>query len=117
MSSISQALHELLNEPETPVGDVLSRHFTEDYRQSTNGEWVDLAGFAQQIEYLRSGVDVAEFEVLAELTQGDSYAERHVVRVTQKDGTAAAQEAFVFAELAADGRFRSLVELTRPVAE
>jgi hypothetical protein len=117
MSSISQALHELLNERETPVAEVLGRHFTDDYRQSTNGDWADLAGFAQQIEYLRAGIDLAEIEVLAELTQGTGYAERHVIRVTQNDGTVAAQEAYVFADLAADGRFSSLTELTRPVAE
>lgn len=115
MSSISQALDELLNERTTSVGEVLSRHFSDDYRQSTNGEWADRAAFAQQIEYLRAGVDVAEIEVLAELVQGSSYAERHVIRVTQNDGTLAAQEAYVFAELAEDGRFALLNELTRPL--
>jgi len=117
MSSISHALDELLNERETPVAEVLSRHFADDYRQSTNGDWADRAAFAQQIEYLRAGIDVAEIEVLAELEQGGAYAERHVIHVTQNDGTVAAQEAYVFAELAADGRFASLTELTRPVTE
>lgn len=117
MASISQALHELLNERDTPVAEVLARHFSDDYHQSTNGEWTDRAGFAQQIDFLRSGVDLAELEVLAELTQGSRYAERHVIHVTQNDGTVAAQEAYVFAEIAADGRFSSLTELTRPVTE
>jgi len=117
MSSISQALYELLNDSETPVDTVLSRHFTDDYRQSTNGEWVDRAGFGQQMEYLRSGIDGADFEVIAEVLNGDVYAERHIVRVTQNDGTVAAQEAFLFAELAPDGRFRQLEELTRPVTD
>lgn len=116
MSSICQALHELLNDRDVPVDEVLSRHFTDDYRQSTNGEWLGRAGFAQQMEYLRSGVDAADFEVLAELTQGTAYAERHVVRITQRDGSVAAQETYLFAELAEDGRFRLLEELTRPVA-
>ncbi|MFC4243669.1 hypothetical protein ACFOYW_09815 [Gryllotalpicola reticulitermitis] len=117
MSSISQALHELLNDADASVDEVLSRHFTDDYRQSTNGEWVDRAGFAQQMTYLRSVTDGAEIEVVAELVQGASYAERHIIRVTQRDGVIAAQEAYLFAQLAADGRFSSLEELTRPLAD
>lgn len=117
MPSISQALYELLNAPSAPVDEVLSRHFTDDYRQSTNGEWVDRAGFAQQLEFLRAGVDGVDVEVVAELVQGDSYAERHVIRITQNDGSVVAQEVYLFAELAPDGRFRSLQELTRAIAE
>ena len=114
MTSISQALYELLNERDTPVDEVLTRHFADEYRQSTNGEWVDRAGFAQQIEFLRAGIDIADIDVVAELVQGDAYAERHLIQVTQNDGTVAAQEAFVFATVAPDGRFLALEELTRP---
>ncbi|MHA7985354.1 hypothetical protein ACX9R5_06065 [Rathayibacter sp. CAU 1779] len=115
MPSISAALHELLGEGDLSVESVLQRHFTDDYRQSTGGEWIDRAAFAEQMTQLRAFVDRVEIEVVVELVQGSAYAERHVIRVTQRDGSVLAQEVFVFASLAADGRFEGLEELVRPL--
>ncbi len=116
MPSIAAALSELLNDQDLSVEAVLSRHFTEDYRQSTNGEWIDRAGFAQQITQLRAGIAHVEVTVRNELVQGGAYAERHVIHVTQRDGGTAAQEVYLFGELGDDGRFRLLEELVRPLA-
>ncbi|NNC12002.1 nuclear transport factor 2 family protein [Planctomonas sp. JC2975] len=115
MPSISAALHELLGERDLPLESVLQRHFTDDYRQSTGGEWIDRAVFAEQMTQLRAFVDHVDIEVVAEVAQGSAYAERHIIRVTQPDGSVLAQEAFVFASVADDGRFKSLEELVRPV--
>ncbi|HVX07674.1 hypothetical protein [Humibacter sp.] len=117
MASISAALHDLLATRDLAVEDALTRHFTDDYRQSTDGEWIDRATFAQQMEQLRGFVDAVEITVLDELSQGSRYAERHVIRVTGRDGSVVGQEVYVFAEVAEDGRFGSLEELSRPLSE
>ncbi|MGN6125323.1 MAG: hypothetical protein ACTHON_02060 [Humibacter sp.] len=116
MPSISAALHDLINDQELSVEDALDRHFRPEYRQSTNGDWIDRATFAEQMTQLRTFVDHAEIEVVAELTQGDIYAERHVLTATQRDGGTASQEVFLFGEIAEDGRFASLEELVRPLS-
>jgi hypothetical protein len=116
MASISAALHDLLAEQDLPVEDALARHFTDEYRQSTNGDWIDRAAFAEQIAQLRSFVDHVEIRVIDELTQGSRYAERHIVEVTGRDGSVVAQEVYLFADVAEDGRFESLEEISRPLS-
>ncbi|GAA4161048.1 hypothetical protein GCM10022286_18050 [Gryllotalpicola daejeonensis] len=113
MPSISAALHDLLGSQELTVEQALTRHFTDDYRQSTNGDWTDRAAFAQQVTQLRGFLERIDIEVKSELTEGSSYAERHIITVTQRDGGVGAQEVFLFGRIAADGRFASLEELTR----
>jgi len=113
MPSISAALRDLLASHDLTIEEALTRHVTDDYRQSTNGDWIDRAAFAQQLSLLRSFIASVEIEVRSELVQGSSYAERHVITVTQRDGVAARQEVYLFGEIAADGRFASLEELTR----
>ena len=117
MASISAALHDLLAARDLTVEDALARHFTDGYRQSTNGEWIDRATFGQQMEQLRGFVDAVDISVVDELSQGSRYAERHIIRVTGRDGSVVGQEVYVFAELAEDGRFASLEELSRPLSD
>jgi len=115
MPSITATLHDLLAAHELTVDEALMRHVTDDYRQSTDGDWIDRAAFAQQLTGLRAAIDAVEFEVISELTEGDAYAERHIVTITLPDGSRRRQEVFLFARLAADGRFAQLEELTRPL--
>jgi hypothetical protein len=115
MASISAALHDLLAERDLPVEEALTRHFTDGYRQSTNGDWIDREAFAEQIGQLRAFLLTVQLDVIDELQQGSAYAERHVIRATQADGAALGQEVFVFARVADDGRFDSLEELVRPL--
>jgi hypothetical protein len=113
MPSISAALHDLLAARDLTVDEALTRHVTDDYRQSTNGEWIDRAAFAQQLSLLRSFIESVDIDVRDELVQGSSYAERHVITVTQRDGAVGRQEVYLFGRLAEDGRFAWLEELTR----
>ena len=117
MASIAAALHDLLNESDLAVEDTLTRYFTDDFRQSTNGDWIDRSAFAEQMSRLRLVIDRAEIRVVQELSSGSGYAERHVLTATMRDGSAAAQEVFLFAEIADDGRFASLEELVRPLTD
>lgn len=116
MASISAALYQLLGS-ELSVEEALSRNMTDSYRQSTNGEWIDRAAFAAQLEATRGFVAGVEIEVVAELSQGSAYAERHIIAVTQPSGAVARQEVYLFGEIAPDGRFAWLEELTRPLPE
>lgn len=115
MTSIAAALDELLNRPELPLQATLERHFTDDFRQCSDGHWIDRAAVAEQFRQLRTMVTEARIEVLDELEQGPHYAERHVITVVRPDGSTAAQEVYVFARIAHDGRIARLEELTRPV--
>lgn len=47
-----------------------------------------------------------------ELTDGDRYADRHTMEVVKNDGSTVRMEVYVFAEFAADGRFRRIEETT-----
>ena len=115
MASISAALRDLLADHDLPVEEALTRHFTDSYRQSTDGEWIDRGGFATQVEHLRSLIKTVEIEVLDELARGSAYAERHIIRLVGRDGSITTREVYLVAELAADGRFDSLQETLRPI--
>ncbi|MFI6151734.1 nuclear transport factor 2 family protein [Kitasatospora sp. NPDC051170] len=112
MTDIATALTDLLLTPGLPLDEALDRHFAPDYRQRTDGSWADRAEFAAHIAHLREIVVGGEVQVFEELAQGDLYADRHVVDVRKTDGSSVRMEVYVFAELAADGRFRRIEETT-----
>ncbi|MFC4331132.1 nuclear transport factor 2 family protein [Streptomyces andamanensis] len=111
-TDIRTALTDLLLTPGLTVEEAAGRHFTPDYRQRTDGDWADRAAFLDHIAHLRTVVDGGRIEVHEELRDGTRYADRHTVHITKKDGSAVAMEVYLFAELAADGRFRRIEETT-----
>lgn len=74
--------------------------------------WSDRAGFVEHIAKLRSLVREGRVEVHDELRDGTRYADRHTVTVTKHDGRTSRIEVYLFAELAADGRFERVEETT-----
>jgi hypothetical protein len=115
-ATIAAALTDLLLTPELPLEEALDRHFAPDYRQRTDGVWIDRAGFAEHIAHLRGVVAGGSIRVHDELGAGAAYAERHTVDVVKSDGSTASHEVYVFAERAADGRFVRLEEVTLMLA-
>ncbi|WP_405003536.1 nuclear transport factor 2 family protein [Kitasatospora purpeofusca] len=113
-TDITRALDDLLfaPDPDLPLDEAVARHFTPDYRQRTNGVWSDRAGFVEHIAKLRSLVREGRVEVHDELRDGTRYADRHTVTVTKHDGRTSRIEVYLFAELAADGRFERVEETT-----
>lgn len=111
-TTIAAALHDLLNTPELPLDQAVSRHFSDDYRQRTDGSWDDRAGFLAHMAHLRSVVAHVTVEVKDEVTDGRTYAERHVVTVRKRDGSDVVQEVSLFGTLAPDGRFARVEEVT-----
>ncbi|RAJ35934.1 SnoaL-like protein [Kitasatospora sp. SolWspMP-SS2h] len=111
-TGIEAALTDLLLNRDLTVAEAADRHFTPDYRQRTDGEWADRAQFVDHISHLRGVVAGGRFEVHEELRDGDRYADRHTAHLVKTDGSTVSMEVYVFADLAADGRFRRIEETT-----
>ncbi|MFI6044169.1 nuclear transport factor 2 family protein [Nocardia sp. NPDC051321] len=112
MTAIAAALADLLFDRQIDVDTAFARHFTDDYRQRTDGVWSDHAEFVEHITHLRTVIADGSVEVHDELINGDRYADRHTVSARKVDGSEVAFEVLVFAELADDGRFRQIIETT-----
>ncbi|MDQ1130881.1 hypothetical protein [Microbacterium sp. SORGH_AS_0888] len=112
---ILSVLDALLNNRDISVDDAVEQHFSDDYRQRTDGVWSDRAGFVEHIAHLREIIDRAEIEVLDELVYDRSYADRHRAHITRIDGTIVVQEVYLFGALADDGRFTEVHEATHMI--
>ncbi|MER7920735.1 MULTISPECIES: nuclear transport factor 2 family protein [unclassified Streptomyces] len=111
-TGIEAALTDLLFNGELTLQEAADRHFAPEYRQRTDGEWADRAEFLDHIAHLRTLVADGHVEVHEELYDGSRYADRHTAHITKKDGTSVRMEVYVFADLAADGRFARIEETT-----
>ncbi|MGW6840123.1 nuclear transport factor 2 family protein [Streptomyces sp. NPDC054958] len=111
-TGITAALTDLLLNRDLTVEEAADRHFAPEYRQRTDGEWADRAGFLEHISHLRTVVDHGRIEVHEELYDGLKYADRHTVRVTKTDGSTVRTEVYLFGEFAPDGRFSRIEETT-----
>lgn len=109
---IAVVLNKLLNQQELPLLDVVDEYFHPEYRQRTNGCWDNRNAFIQHMLKLRELVASVKIEVLDELQQGLSYADRHLVHVTKRDGSLTTHEVYLFAQLHTDGRFLRVEETT-----
>lgn len=112
MTTIKDAVEDLLNNRQLTVDESVDRHFGPTYRQRTNGTWDDRAAFCARIVLLREVVEHTTITVLDELIDADRYAERHVVDLVKRDGERIVQEVYVFAERDPDGRFTRIEEAT-----
>lgn len=111
-ASIKNALTDLLNDRKTPLDELVTRHFTANYRQRTNGIWDDRAGFLAHIHHLRNVVSHVDITVLDEIESREKYSSRHIVDVEKTDSSQVVQEVYLFAQLASDGRFDTVEEVT-----
>ncbi|KJY16936.1 MULTISPECIES: nuclear transport factor 2 family protein [unclassified Streptomyces] len=111
-TDITRAITDLLFTPGLDLTEALDRHFTPDYRQRTDGVWSDRTDFVKHMTRLRSLVRDGHIEVHDELRDGERYADRHTVTVTQHNGRTSSTEVYLFARMAPDGRFQSVEETT-----
>jgi len=111
-TGIEAALNDLLFNRDITLQEAADRHFTPEYRQRTDGEWADRAEFLDHIGHLRTLVRDGRVEVHDELYDGSTYADRHTCHITKTDGSTVRMEVYVFADLAADGRFSRIEETT-----
>ncbi|MDF2261528.1 nuclear transport factor 2 family protein [Streptantibioticus ferralitis] len=111
-TGVAAALTDLIFNTDITVEEAADRHFTPGYRQRTDGQWADRAGFIEHIAHVRTLVAEGSVEVHDELYDGTKYADRHTVNITKKDGSTVRTEVYVFADLAADGRFSRIEETT-----
>ncbi|WP_055492327.1 nuclear transport factor 2 family protein [Streptomyces sp. TP-A0356] len=111
-TGVAAALTDLIFNTDITVEEAADRHFTPDYRQRTDGQWADRAGFIEHIAHVRTLVAEGSVAVHDELYDGTKYADRHTVNITKKDGSSVLTEVYVFADLASDGRFSRIEETT-----
>ncbi|SEE34623.1 SnoaL-like domain-containing protein [Streptomyces sp. 2231.1] len=111
-TGIEAALNDLLFNRALTLQEAADRHFTPEYRQRTDGRWADRNEFLEHIAHLRTLVADGHVEVHEELYDGSKYADRHTAHITKKDGSVVRMEVYVFADLAADGRFSRIEETT-----
>lgn len=112
VTTLKDALADLLQNQDLSVDEAADRHISPDFRQRTNGQWDDRAGFLTRIAHLRSTTQHTTITVLDELTDGDRYAERHIIDLLRNDGQRIVQEVYLFAALDSDGRLERIEEVT-----
>ena len=112
MSTIKDAVEDLLNNRQLSVDEAVDRHFGPTFRQRTNGIWDDRAAFHARVVRFREMVEHSTITVLDELANDGYYAERHVVDLVKYDGERITQEVYVFAQRDPDGRFNQIEEAT-----
>jgi hypothetical protein len=112
MTTIKDAVEDLLGDRGKSAEEVADRHFAPGFRQRVNGTWIDRGAFVAQMTALRGAVEHATVTVLDEVVDGDRYAERHVVDLLRTDGGRIRQEVFLFAERDAEGRFVRIEEVS-----
>lgn len=112
MTTLKDALADLLQNHDLAVDDAADRHIGPDFRQRTNGGWDDRVGFLTRIAHLRNETQQVTITVLDELLDADRYAERHLIDLLHNDGRRTVHEVYVFAVLGSDGRFERLEEVT-----
>jgi hypothetical protein len=111
VTTLKDALADLLQNQDLSVDEAADRHISPDFRQRTNGQWDDRAGFLTRIAHLRSTTQHTTITVLDELTDGDRYAERHIIDLLRNDGQRIVQEVYLFAALDSDGRLERIEEV------
>lgn len=117
MELLKTALEDLLNHPAMAVAEAVDKHFSHDFRQCVNGEWLDLPSFTERIVALRSQISHATIHVLDEFIEDSAYAQRHVIRLFLLDGSVTAKTVFVFAKRDSQGRFTQIEESSHAVNE
>lgn len=110
---ISEALQALIFEPDPGVElhQVLDRYYAPDYTHRSDGKTLNRDEFAEMAASVQGQVTEGTVNVLDELRDGSTYAERHVFHITLKDGSAQSREIAIFGTFAEDGRFRHLSEI------
>jgi hypothetical protein len=98
MTTIKDAIDDLLNNTQLTVADAMDRHFSTAFRQRTNGNWESREEVAIRIAQLRHVFERATTTVLDELRDGTRYAERHVIVLFKRAGGRLTMEVYLFAE-------------------
>ena len=109
---ISEALRALVldRDHDAELDQILDRYYAPDYTHRSDGKTLSRDEFTQMVAGVRTQVTEGAVTVLDELSDGSSYAERHVYQVTMANGETLSREVAVFGTLAEDGRFRHLSE-------
>ena len=89
--------------------------FADDYLHYMNGIAYSRADFAATAAGARLKISHGTVTTLDELRAGQSYAERHLLDIVNRDGSVERTEVFVIGRYSPDGRFARLNEAGFPV--
>jgi len=117
MTTIKEAVTDLLSNHDLSVEEAADRHFSSDFRQKTNGHWDDRAGFVAGIEELRRVMTLVNITVLNEMVEGRHYAERHTIDLLGGDGRHIVLEVYLFATFDSAGKFHRIEEANFSLGE
>ncbi|KAK3315639.1 hypothetical protein B0H66DRAFT_565687 [Apodospora peruviana] len=96
---------EAFNGPDETVESTFLKLYTRDTIIKMDGKTYDFAAFLTQAMYFRSIAVSFDLKSQCFLRDGNMFAEKHTFIATMKqDGTRAAVEAYLFAELDADSK-------------
>lgn len=112
MSTIKDAIEDLLDNPQLEASAAFERHFNPSFRQRVNGTWIDSSEFLMRIAQLREVLKRATVTVLDKFVDGNQYAERHIIDLVMHNGEEILHEVYLFAERDSDGRFNRIEEAT-----
>ncbi|MGC5012813.1 nuclear transport factor 2 family protein [Streptosporangium sp. DT93] len=94
---------------------VLDRYHTPDYEMVNDGVRLDRQRLLDHMRPARKRVAGVRVEVEQALVDGDQVAARYRLVAEMRKGGAVVTEIYMFGELAADGRLRRAVQITRPI--
>jgi predicted SnoaL-like aldol condensation-catalyzing enzyme len=101
------------DEEQFPLLETIDRYFAPGYRQCTDGEEIDRAGFVEHMRALRRRVASGQVEVIEAVREGNHVADRHRVEVTKPDGGTVTMEVYLFGDLDDTGRLVRVDEVSR----
>ncbi len=107
--NIESAMQSLLD-PDSDIA-ALRDFFTEDYVQWVDGVELDMAGFMQHAQQLKSTLLKGEFHILKLMVSGDSAADIHDVIAFKKDGQKVHARVIAFFHFRA-GKIYAVEEMT-----
>lgn len=108
---LQSALNVLFADPET-IDDL----FTHDYRQTVDGIVSDRDAYKAYLYATRETFPSVTFTVLEAVWQGDTLAERHLMRKSRADGSQIQVEGYLFGSVQG-GRFWRVDEINRLISD
>lgn len=95
---------------------VIGRFYTPDIVVWNDGVRLDHDRLVRHVHPVRANLDDFRFDVHGTVSQGQRLAARYTLTARLRQGHTAATEIHMFAELAPDGRYRRVHQITRNLA-
>ncbi|MGX1887745.1 nuclear transport factor 2 family protein [Streptomyces sp. NPDC055287] len=99
------------------AGAVIDRYYTPDFVQFNDGILIDREKLIAHLRPVKKTLESGSYEVKEAMADGNRIAARLVVRAAMKKGTKVDTEVYLFGDLAPDGRFSRIDQITRTLSD